>query len=130
MKFEHFAINTNDARATTRWYVENLGLRIARQMDAPPYTAFLADETGRVMIEIYTRTDAPVLNFPETNPLSFHIAFVSTNNDEILAKLTNAGAVRSFEDVLPDGSRLLMMRDPWGVSLQFCHRAKPFTAVG
>ena len=129
MKFEHFAINTTDARAATRWYVEHLGLRIARQMVAPPYTAFLADETGRVMIEIYTRTDAAVLNFPETNPLSFHIAFVSEDNDRMLVKLTAAGAVRGFEDVLPDGSRLQMMRDPWGVALQFCHRSKPFGAV-
>ena len=27
---------------------------------------------------------------------------------------------------MPDGSRLTMMRDPWGLPLQLCQRAKPF----
>jgi glyoxylase I family protein len=26
----------------------------------------------------------------------------------------------------PDGSSLVMMRDPWGVALQFCQRSRPF----
>lgn len=129
MKFEHFAINTKDARAVTRWYVDNLGLRIARQMEAPPYTAFLADETGRVFIEIYTRTDAAVPDYEHTHPLCFHIAFVSENNEAIRARLIAAGADRGTEETTPDGSKLLMMRDPWGVPLQFCQRTKPFTSV-
>jgi glyoxylase I family protein len=129
MKFEHFAINTADARAVTRWYVEHLGLKIARQMDVAPYTAFLADETGRTIIEIYARTDAVVPDYAAVNPLVFHIAFVSTDNDAIRARLVAAGADRGQEDILPDGTKLLMMRDPWGVPLQFCHRAKPFGHV-
>jgi len=29
------------------------------------------------------------------------------------------------DDRLPDGSRLLMLRDPWGLALQLCARATP-----
>ena len=126
MKFEHFALNTSDARAVVRWYVQHLGLRIARQMEIPPYTAFLADATGRVVVEFYSRTDAIVPDYGAAQPLCFHIAFVSENNDEIRARLATAGANEGTEETLPDGSKLLMMRDPWGVPIQFCHRARPF----
>jgi glyoxylase I family protein len=129
MKFEHFALNTPDARAVTRWYVENLGLRIARQMDAAPYTAFLADDTGRLIVELYTRTDAAIPDYAAAHPLCFHLAFVSGDNDTIRAKLVAAGADKGYEETTPDGSRLLMMRDPWGIPLQFCHRTKPFGPV-
>jgi hypothetical protein len=40
--------------------------------------------------------------------------------------LEKAGARLFLEEPLPDGSRLIMMRDPWGVPLQLCQRAKPF----
>ncbi len=129
MKFEHFALNVPDARATARWYVDNLGLRVARQMDAAPYTSFLADDTGRVIVEFYTRTDAVIPDYAAAHPLCFHIAFVSENNEVIRTKLVLAGADKGYEEILPDGSRLMMLRDPWGIPLQFCHRAKPFGVV-
>ena len=129
MKFEHFALNVPDARAMARWYIDHLGLRIARQMEVAPYTSFLADDTGRVIMEIYTRTDAVIPDYASANPLCFHVAFVSEDNDVIRAKLVAAGADKGFEDTMPDGSRLMMLRDPWGIPIQFCRRAKPFGAV-
>ena len=30
MKFEHFALNVEDARASALWYLNHLGLKIAR----------------------------------------------------------------------------------------------------
>jgi glyoxylase I family protein len=38
-----------------------------------------------------------------------------------------AAGARLVEAVTPaDGSVLLMMRDPWGVPVQLCQRARPF----
>jgi glyoxylase I family protein len=126
MKFEHFAINVPDVRTTTKWYVENLGLSIVRSIEQAPYTKFLADETGRVVIELYSNTTVPVPDYPSMPPLNFHIAFVAANAKQVEERLIAAGATLFKEETLPDGSFLVMMRDPWGVPLQFCQRAKPF----
>ena len=56
MKFEHFALNVPDARASAQWYVAHMGMRIARTRQDAPYTSFLADDTGRVILEVYSNT--------------------------------------------------------------------------
>ena len=77
MKFEHFALNIPDTRATSQWYVANLGLRVARQMAEDPYTTFLADDSGRIIIEFYSNKAAIFPDYASSHPLCFHIAFVS-----------------------------------------------------
>jgi catechol 2,3-dioxygenase-like lactoylglutathione lyase family enzyme len=126
MRFEHFALNVPDARAHVAWYVRHLGLTVVRQRAEAPYTTFLADETGRVIVELYSNPSAPFPDYAAAPPLVFHIAFVSTDTAADRARLESAGATFVLEDKLPDGSTLLMLRDPWGVPLQFCHRAEPF----
>lgn len=126
MKFEHFALNVPDVRAMVPWYVNYLGLVIARAREDPPYTHFLADETGRVIVEFYTNPSAVIPDYAAAHPLCFHIAFVASDTKGIRAKLEQAGATVFVEETTPDGSLLLMMRDPWGVPLQFCQRTKPF----
>jgi len=97
-----------------------------RSIEQAPYTKFLADETGRVVIELYSNTTVPVPDYPSMPPLNFHIAFVAANAKQVEERLIAAGATLFKEETLPDGSFLVMMRDPWGVPLQFCQRAKPF----
>jgi glyoxylase I family protein len=126
MKFEHFALNVPVARASAKWYVDHLGMKVVRRLDEPPYTAFLADDTGRVIIEFYTNTSVAVPDHPSAHPLSFHVAFVADHAAAIRARLEAAGATLFKEDVLPDGTQLVMLRDPWGVPVQLCQRAKPF----
>ena len=126
MKFEHFALNVPDVRAQVPWLVANLGLTIARRLPNPPYMHFLADVTCRVIVELYTNAGATIPNYKSQHPLVFHLALVSTDTVADRTRLEKAGATFFAEDALPDGSRLLMMRDPWGLSLQFCQRAKPF----
>jgi catechol 2,3-dioxygenase-like lactoylglutathione lyase family enzyme len=125
MKFEHFALNVSDVRAQAAWWVQNLGLSVVRKLENAPYTHFLADETGRVIVELYSNPAAAMPAYAQQHPLVFHVAFVSTDTVADRARLEKAGATFVNEDK-PDGSSLLMMRDPWGVSLQFCQRAKPF----
>ena len=126
MTFEHFALNVSDARATSRWYVEHLGFKIARQRNEPPYTHFLSDYAGRVVVELYTNPAAVVTDFPATHPLCFHFAVVSSDARADRTRLEKAGASFFVEDVLPDGTVLIMMRDPWGVPVQLCQRANRF----
>ncbi|MSU23301.1 MAG: VOC family protein [Opitutus sp.] len=126
MKFEHFALNVPDARAHARWLVAQLGFTVARNFDVPPYMHFLADETGRLIVELYSSPAATIPDYQTQHPLVFHLALVSADTVADRARLEQAGATFFAEDTLPDGSRLLMMRDPWGLPLQFCQRAKPF----
>jgi glyoxylase I family protein len=125
MKFEHFALNVPDVQVMKNWYVEHLGLRVLRSREDAPYTTFLADETGRPIIELYTNPAAAVPDYPAAHPLCFHIAFVADDPRATQQKLEQAGATLFLEENLPDGSRLIMMRDPWGVPLQLCRRARP-----
>jgi catechol 2,3-dioxygenase-like lactoylglutathione lyase family enzyme len=126
MKFEHFAINVPDVRVSTQWYVEHLGLKVVRSIEQAPYTKFLADDTDRVVVELYSNTTVTIPDYQLIPPLNFHIAFVAADAKATELRLITAGAILFKEETLPDGSFLVMMRDPWGVPLQFCQRSKPF----
>lgn len=125
MKFEHFALNVPDARAMARWYVDHLGFSVVRSREDAPFTHFLADDTGRVIVELYTNPAAAIPDYGSAHPLCFHLAVVATDARAERTRLTKAGATFSAQDLLPDGGVLFMMRDPWGIPLQLCQRAQP-----
>ena len=126
MKFEHFALNVADARNVAQWYVEHLGMAIVRSLDHEPYTHFLADTSGRVIVEFYTNLLSPVPDYPSAHPLSFHVGFYTENAHATQTRLELAGASLFKEEKLADGTVLVMMRDPWGLPIQLCQRARPF----
>jgi catechol 2,3-dioxygenase-like lactoylglutathione lyase family enzyme len=123
LNLEHVACNVSDPAAMAAWYVEYLGMRIVRHNAAPPYIHFLADASERVVIEIYSNPVDPIPDYPAMHPLRFHVAFAAPDPDAARAALVGAGATFVNEQTLPDGSRLLMLRDPWGLPLQLCKRA-------
>ncbi|WP_439484066.1 VOC family protein [Cyclobacterium plantarum] len=125
MKIEHLALNVDHPQAISDWYEKNLGLTVVKKMDKAPFMTFLADDSGKVMIELYQNAKASVLDYPNLNPLMLHLAFVSENPDDEKKRLVAAGAELISDDTLDDGTRLLMLRDPWGLAIQFCKRAKP-----
>ncbi|PZX61321.1 putative glyoxalase superfamily protein PhnB [Algoriphagus ratkowskyi] len=125
MKFEHFALNVNDASAASLWYEENLGLKVVKKMTESPFMTFLADDSGTVMLEIYTNPKGETLDFDALHPLAVHLALVSEDPTADRDRLVEAGARVITDDVLPDGSQLVMLKDPWGVALQLCRRATP-----
>ena len=128
MKFEHFALNVPDAVATAKWYVTHLGMRVARTRSDAPFTSFLADDTGRVIFEVYSNPAAPYPAYKAAHPLCFHVAFVADDPSAVSARLVAAGATPAYEETLPDGSFLIMVRDPWGIPLQLVRRVTPFPA--
>lgn len=126
MKIEHVAFNTADPQGMARWYVDHLGFTVKRRSVAPPYTHFLADESGAVMIELYKNASAPVPDYAAQPPQALHVAFVSGDVEGDVRRLTAAGATLVGEiDRTANGDVLAFLRDPWGLCLQLAQRAQP-----
>lgn len=125
LSIEHIACNVSDPAAMAAWYVANLGMRIVRQSPTAPFIHFLADAGGRTVIEIYSNAADPVPDYPKMHPLRLHIAFATSDPDASRAALVAAGATAVDDQTTADGSRLIMLRDPWGLPLQLCKRPSP-----
>lgn len=123
MKLEHTACNVADPVAMAAWYGQHLGLKIVRHIPQAGQTHFLSDGAGSI-IEIYCNPPEAVPDYASMNPLILHLAFVSTDPIADQARLTAAGATFHSEVKAPDGTHLIMMRDPWGLALQLCKRAR------
>ena len=123
MKLEHLALNVADPRAMAAWYCQHVGLGIAHSIPDAPYTHFLADSSGKVLLEIYCNPPDQVPAYADMDPLLLHIAFVSADPDTDAQTLVAAGATLVQDLHLDDGSHVVMLRDPWGLALQLCRRA-------
>ena len=128
LNLEHIACNVADPAAMAAWYVEHLGMRVVRHTADPPHIHFLADAAGRAVIEIYRNAADAIPDYAAMHPLRFHIAFAAADPDGAREALVAAGATLIDDRTMPDGSRLLMLRDPWGVPLQLCKRPTPLLA--
>ena len=106
--------------------MQHLGFTVARSRDDVPFTHFLADETGRIIIELYANPKAAIPDYGAAHPLCFHVAVATADATAEHARLERAGATLFLQEPQPDGSLLIMMRDPWGIPLQLCQRTKPF----
>lgn len=124
MKIEHFALNVESPAEMREWYVNHLHFDIVKQEKEPPFTTFLADESGQVMLEIYNNPTDQVPDYQNMNPLMVHLAFVSENPEKDKDRLVQAGASVVSNEKLDDGSHLIMLRDPWGLAIQLCKRGK------
>ena len=110
----------------TEWYVKHFGLRVARHVGGPAHTWFLADESGRTVLEIYSSAAAPIPDYAAMDPLLLHIAFVADDMEGARARLVAAGATLAGEiGTTPAGDHLAFLRDPWGLALQLATRSKP-----
>jgi glyoxylase I family protein len=123
MYFEHAALNVPDPRAMATWYVQHCGLHVVRSIDNSPYMRFLADATGRVIMEIYNNPIAPVPDYAQQHHLILHIAFAVDDAGKTMDSLLAAGATLISDSGLSaENTRLVMLRDPWGIALQLCQR--------
>ena len=125
MKIEHVAYNVADPVAMAAWYGEHLSLTIVRHIPGPTHTHFLADDHGSTVIEIYCNPPDAVPDYRSMDPLLLHLAFVSLDPTADCARLVAAGATFVSELHTPDGSHIMMLRDPWGLALQLCRRSSP-----
>jgi glyoxylase I family protein len=125
MNIEHIAINVGDPVALADWYERHLGMHVVRQVDNSPFTRFIADSAGRVVLEAYHQ-DAPVPDYAAQHHFVFHIAFVTGDVAAERARLLTAGAT-AVTDVTrsPDGDVMTFLRDPWGIVIQLVRRGRP-----
>lgn len=130
MKLEHFALNVVDPVSMAKWYGEHLGLTTVRRVDGAPNTHFLADSSGTILLEIYNNPPDRVPDYAAMDPLLLHVAFVSEDPGSDKDALIRAGAELAEELRLDDGSHLVMLRDPWGLAIQLCKRARPMLTDG
>ena len=87
---------------------------------------FLAEVDGNMMLELYNNSEAKVPDYKSMNPLALHIAFHVNDVAAVRRQLVAAGATPFNEIAQTDaGDVLTILRDPWGVPIQFLTRAKP-----
>ena len=123
MKIEHVAFQVDEPSDVASWYVEHLGLTIKRAMREPPFGHFLADDGDAVMLELYNNPKAAVPDYWTIDPLVLHVAFTVTDVAGTRARLLAAGATAEGEvHTTPSGDVMAMLRDPWGLPIQFVKR--------
>ncbi len=128
MKIEHTAYQVEDPVAVARWYVQHLGLTVKRSWPDRPFAHFLADESGQAMLEFYNNPRAPVPDYRTIDPVVLHIAFVAEDVPATRARLVAAGATAAGDIVVSDaGDEIAMLRDPWGLPIQFLKRKVPMS---
>ncbi len=125
-KIEHAAWQMPDPVAAAEWYVRHLGMKVVREAGPPAHMRFLADATGRTLLEIYNNPAAEVPDYWRMHPLLLHLAFAVDDVAAERDRLVAAGA-RVVDDLLvtPAGDEMVMLRDPWGLPLQLVHRRQP-----
>jgi len=123
---EHVALNVEDPVSMASWYCENLGMNIVKKGPAPANTRFISDAKGNILLEVYNNPPNDIPDYASMNPLLLHIAFMVDDVEKICRKLTAAGAtVVDDMSITDSGDIISMLRDPWGVPIQFVKRDKP-----
>jgi len=78
------------------------------------------------MLEIYHNPPDAVPDYASMDPLLFHVAFMVGDVEAVREKLIAAGATPVGEvSTTPTGDEIAILRDPWGVAIQFVKRAEP-----
>ena len=117
MKLEHIGFNVADPQKVMDWWCANLGF-------TQTHPAFVVDSTGQMAIEFYRNDAAPIPDYTAISPLTLHIAFLSEDVDADAARLVAAGATL-WETVHKPGFDMALLRDPFGLAIQFVTRGTP-----
>jgi len=100
-------------------------MQVVRHVDVAPFTRFIADSAGRVVLEVYHQ-DAPVPDYASYHHFVFHVAFMTNDVAGVRAGLLAAGATPATEVThSPDGDVMTFVRDPWGIVIQLVRRGRP-----
>lgn len=117
MKLEHIGFNVAEPQKVMDWWCANLGF-------TQTHPAFVVDSTGQMAIEFYRNDATPIPDYTAISPLTLHIAFLSEDVDADAARLVAAGATL-LETVHKPGFDMAMLRDPFGLAIQFVTRGTP-----
>lgn len=126
IRLEHVALNVEDPVKMADWYCRNLGMKVVRQGPPPANARFVSDAGGNMMLELYRNPPDAVPDYASMDPLLLHVAFMVDDVARIREKLIAAGATPVGEvSITPSGDEIAMLRDPWGLAIQFVKRAEP-----
>lgn len=120
MKLEHVAIDVSDPEAFIAWWCTNLGFRRSAEG-----SAFILDDSGTMGLEIYRTGETKTApDYSAMNAMTLHIAFVSEDVKADAERLVAAGAKIEQLKIDTPEFHMAILRDPWGVPVQLCKRAK------
>jgi len=126
IRLEHVAINVEDPVSMAKWYSQNLGMKVIRKGPAPVNMHFISDTGKNMMLEIYHNPPDAVPDYASIDPLLLHIAFMADDVKNIRDKLIAAGATPVGDiSITPSGDEIAILRDPWGLAIQFVKRVEP-----
>jgi hypothetical protein len=129
VKFEHIGLTVCAPIAMAQWYARVLGgemLETRGTDDAPPCAAFLRLPGDGTVLELGGIPGAHPLSGRLVNPLELHLAFETDDPEADAERLVQSGATRIEECPLHmPGEQLLLLRDPWGNTVQLVKRATP-----
>ena len=128
MKIEHIGLSVSKPISMANWYVEHLGFIIRRQDgNDQKGLAFISDPEQETMLELFDNNVTPPLGSYHLSPAAVHIAITSQDPDADMQRLIKAGAVYIEGDSKKaTGDVLVLLRDPWGNTIQLARRAKAF----
>ena len=120
IRFEHIALNVESTESVSQWYQKYLGMQVVRKYSQN--AIFISDFNGYMMFELYRKPEAS-MDFSSISHEMMHISFMAEDVAKVQSQLTEAGAVSVGEiAVSSNGDRVLNMRDPWGIPIQFVQR--------
>jgi len=126
VRLEHVALNVEDPVGMAEWYCQNLGMKIVRKGPAPVNARFVSDAERNMMLELYNNPPDAVPDYASMDPLLLHIAFMADDVKGIRERLIAAGATPVGDvSITSSGDEIAMLRDPWGVAIQFVKRTEP-----
>lgn len=126
MKIEHLALQVKEPDLVASWYCKNLGMKIKKHIPGPPCAYFLSDSSDSMLLEIYYNPKEKVPDYFSITPVHIHLAFVVENVSQAYKDLIHAGASGLSDPVkVENGDEFAMIRDPWGMPLQFVTRSQP-----
>jgi len=120
VKLEHVAIDVADPDSLIAWWCENLGFR-----RSAPHSAFIIDDSGTMGLEVYRTGETPAApDYKAMNSMTLHVAFVSEDVKADADRLVAAGATLETIKLDSPDFHMAILRDPWGVAIQLCKRAR------
>lgn len=126
MKIEHLALQMKDPVKAAKWYVDNLGFTIVKQMESSPFCHFIIDQAKEMLLEIFRLPDKEVPDYKALDPSIMHLGFSVENIEAVYEELISSGATLVSEiSISKTGDKIAMLRDPWGLPIQLIKRKQP-----
>ncbi len=124
---EHIGIIVNEPEKMAYWYKEVLGFNIiVAKEDSEKGMAFVTDAGSKVMLEFGKIPGVAPLALKVNHQAQLHIALKSDDPDRDTEYLISKGAafIEKCAATLP-GDNIVMLKDPWGNTLQLVKRGQP-----